>query len=234
MRIITIVRTLNEEMNIERFCQAYDWADQVLVADEGSTDKTREIARSFPNVKLSLLYKPEIPLRNGFRTSHSTQINFLIDWAREEGADWILFDDCDCWPNPQFKKSLRWILENSPHNYISAVRLYLWGEKHFFPSLSRAGGLWTPSLYGWRASTNLRCIANKSVHQEFTWYPTFDETEIIMPPMCLLHNPWQTDESVNKKLAYYRNTGLIENMAHPLDFGGPVELLPLWAREDME
>ena len=29
---------------------------------------------------------------------------FLIDWAEEEGADWIIFDDCDCIPNYKMKK----------------------------------------------------------------------------------------------------------------------------------
>lgn len=235
MKIVTIVRTLNEEINIERFCQAYDWADLILIADENSTDRTKELALSFPNVKFASLYKPEIPLRRGgFRTSHSTQINFLIDWAKEEGADWMLFDDCDCWPNPSLKKHLRWILENSRYGFVSAVRLYLWGKHEYFPSLSRVKGIWTPSLYGWRSDTGLRCVENYAAHQEFIPIPIPDETETILPPMCLLHNPWQNDAMVTKKLDFYRSSGLIPSMENPTAFGGPLEILPVWAREDID
>jgi glycosyltransferase involved in cell wall biosynthesis len=42
---VTII-TLNEEKNIRRAIQSVHWADEVLVVDSGSTDKTVEIAKS--------------------------------------------------------------------------------------------------------------------------------------------------------------------------------------------
>jgi glycosyltransferase involved in cell wall biosynthesis len=44
--------TLNEEANIARTLSSVQFADEVIVLDSGSTDRTLEIASSFPNVKV--------------------------------------------------------------------------------------------------------------------------------------------------------------------------------------
>ena len=233
MKVIVTARSRNEEVNIERFCSAYDWADEILIADAGSKDRTRVLAEQFPNVKVRI-FDYKYPLANGYtRNSHSEQINFLIHWAEYEKADWILFDDVDCWPNYLLKQNLKGILETTPYDYVYAVRLYLYGaDKHFLKMAQPIqAGQWETSLYGWRVKTDLHVLPDNEVyHQKFSYEPKKDERENIMPPMCLLHNPWQNDEMVEKKLDFYRNSGLIENMQHPLEFGGNLEVLPEWAR----
>ena len=88
MKIVATCRTLNEEKNIERFCMSYTWVDKVLIADGGSTDRTKEIANLFYNVEVRDF--SERVERNGvWRNPHGKHINFLIDWAKEEGA-WIV------------------------------------------------------------------------------------------------------------------------------------------------
>ena len=50
MKVVVIVRTLNEENNIARFITAYqNIADEIIVADGGSDDSTRDVARTFHN-----------------------------------------------------------------------------------------------------------------------------------------------------------------------------------------
>ena len=44
MKISATIITFNEEANIREACESLAWADEVLVVDSGSTDKTRDIA----------------------------------------------------------------------------------------------------------------------------------------------------------------------------------------------
>ena len=48
--ITPFILTLDEEPNIGRVLERLRWADRVVVVDSQSTDRTVEIARSFPNV----------------------------------------------------------------------------------------------------------------------------------------------------------------------------------------
>ena len=50
--VTPVILTRDEEVNIERTLAQLAWARQVLVVDSESTDRTREIATSFPNVRL--------------------------------------------------------------------------------------------------------------------------------------------------------------------------------------
>lgn len=50
--ITPFVLTLDEEPNIGRALDRLTWADRVVVLDSGSTDRTLEIARSYPNVEV--------------------------------------------------------------------------------------------------------------------------------------------------------------------------------------
>jgi len=74
---VALVRTKNEERNIERFCFSYSLADAVLVADGGSTDNTIEIANSFHNVKVKH-YKEKLIRNELWRNPHGKHINFYL------------------------------------------------------------------------------------------------------------------------------------------------------------
>ena len=50
MKICVYAISKNEEKFVLRFCEAAKEADLILIADTGSTDKTVEIARQYPNV----------------------------------------------------------------------------------------------------------------------------------------------------------------------------------------
>lgn len=237
MKIVVIARTLNEEESIERFCESYQWTDKILIADGGSRDKTKEIAGKYPNVSIRD-YDVFIQMNNGIiRNPHGSHLNFLIDWAFiQEGADWIISDDVDCFPNFHVKNNARALMESTDKRYIYITRLYLWKDEGHFPKLSKPYGEdYVPSIWAWRKSSSLRFradrVSKEKSHQELTFIPPEDEILKLMPPYALRHCPWQTDKMVERKLAFYRLSGQIENMLHPLEFAGNVEPLPTWAVE---
>jgi glycosyltransferase involved in cell wall biosynthesis len=80
--ITPFVLTLDEEPNIGRALEGLAWAPRVLVVDSGSTDRTREIARSFANVEV----------RNRPFDSFADQSNHALDAIETE---WVLALDAD-------------------------------------------------------------------------------------------------------------------------------------------
>lgn len=240
MKIVATTRTKNEEENIERFCRAYidtGLADLVLIADGGSDDDTVAIAESVPNVKVGE-YSGQIFGVSGsnWRNPHGEQMNYVFDWATEEGADWIIFDDCDCVPNYMLKENGRRILEQSDHNFAFAVRLYFWGESQWFPGLSKdRDGEWMTSLWAWRAHFGFRASEADPWSHEFIksmLYPPEDNQQLnILPPLALLHRPWPTEEKADAKREFYRAIGQHPKMKHPTEFGGQLEAIPEWMKD---
>lgn len=229
MKAIAIVRTRNEERNIERFCQSYSWANKILVADGGSEDNTMLLASKFPNVEVRE-FTERIEMENDlWRNPEAEHLNFLVEWAEDEGADWIFVDDCDCVPNWWLRHHMCRMLPglDKKHKYIYAVRLYLWGEDKHFPKLAKPKGEWCPSLWGWSVYTGLRFINTRMAYTHDP-QPAEGEKFEFTPPYCLKHYAWDKDIA-EQKVAFYRESGQIPDMRHPLEFGGKLEDLPDWA-----
>jgi glycosyltransferase involved in cell wall biosynthesis len=77
-----LIITYNEEHNIKHVLEDLNFADEILVVDSFSTDKTVQIAESFRNVKVT---------QHAFE-NYAIQRNFAISLAKGE---WILFIDAD-------------------------------------------------------------------------------------------------------------------------------------------
>lgn len=91
--LTVLVLTANEEANIRRTLQALRPAPRVVVIDSGSTDATREICESFPNVEF--VVRPF--------DSHSRQWNFGLDQVKTE---WVLTLDADYQVTSEFVAAL--------------------------------------------------------------------------------------------------------------------------------
>lgn len=223
MKIVVITKSLNEERNIERFCRGYDFADAVLIADGGSTDKTIELAQQFGNVKVRdfplKIEMPDDPI--GFMNPEPQHINFCIDWAIEEGADWIGLDGCDCWPNPRLNREARNIISHAAEPMIFTVRLYIWGQDEFFTKMSRPVSLWF-----WQpAKVNIR---NEEPEGAFTCFNTkmlgIEGPRLeLAPPLVLLHYFCPDEKTVQEKLSRYAAWGFPQ--VHPRKaFGSRIKL----------
>jgi glycosyltransferase involved in cell wall biosynthesis len=84
--VAAIVITYNEEENIVRCLASLRWADEVIVVDSFSTDRTVELARSHGAAILSHAYDGEVPQRErGFAAAASDWV-FWIDADEEVDA----------------------------------------------------------------------------------------------------------------------------------------------------
>jgi glycosyltransferase involved in cell wall biosynthesis len=237
--IIVTVRTLNESHRIGEFCNSHKDADKILVADGGSSDDTVSIANTFPNVKV-LHYKKRVQLEKGlWRNPDGPHANFLFKHAYRYNPDWVIFDDCDIRPNKLLRENYRTILEQTDAETVMAVRVYLWGTKEYFPALSSPLGeeLGQGSLWAWRGDLDLWTV---NVPPAFTFRTgDLDITEFrtdtkcleLQFPFCLLHYSWDNPDRVNAKVTYYRASGFIPGMRHPLEMGGKRRPLEDWMYE---
>lgn len=222
--IIATVRTLNEAGHIERFCKGYSFADKILVADGGSTDGTVELARKFKQVEVreftDRIYMPG----GAFMNPESKHVNFLIDWAKAEGADWIIFDDCDCVPNAYLRRDARDILAKARLPVVHARRIHLWLKTQHFEKMGRVGSLWA-----WKpAEVDICGEPNKDIGLQLCGIP--EKRVELEPPYCLLHDVFPDEVTVEKKLRRYESWGMPQ--VHPLEWQyAPPELLPEWAVE---
>ena len=91
--ISVLIITLNEEANMQALLIDLDFADEIIVVDSFSTDKTEAICKSFENVTF---------IQNEFE-NYSSQRNFAISQAKN---DWILFLDADERLTPALKKEI--------------------------------------------------------------------------------------------------------------------------------
>ena len=87
---------MNEEANLPRTLESVRWADEIIVVDSGSKDRTIEIAQSF-----------------GAKTSfhafggHGEQKNVALDLCT---SDWILLLDADEVLTPELQNEIRAVL----------------------------------------------------------------------------------------------------------------------------
>lgn len=82
-KISAVVSTFNEEKNIERCLKSLGFADEIIVVDNSSTDRTVEIARRYTDKIYSQKNNPE---------EIDLQKNFGFEKATNE---WILSIDAD-------------------------------------------------------------------------------------------------------------------------------------------
>jgi len=227
--IIVVVRTKDEALNIGRFCTVYrDCVDLILVADGGSEDDTIAIAKCFKNTKVRQ-FTERIEYPGGiWRNPHGKHMNFMFDWAVEEGADWIIFDDCDCVPTIALQQNLRDIMANAAYPSLFLYRMYVWGSDEYFPRMNDPG----KSIYAWKPETGIVACEKDPIIHRLLNMPSETERVILEPPFCCLHYFSPNEEIIKAKMNFYRITrGETSTASHPLQFGGELEDLPEWAHE---
>jgi glycosyltransferase involved in cell wall biosynthesis len=107
MTLSAIVLTRNEEHNIKDCLDSLAWADEVLIVDSGSADRTIEIAKARG---ARTFFHPF--------TDFAAQRNFAMSQA---AGDWILFVDADERVTPELAKEIVDLI-SPQHSETSHVR----------------------------------------------------------------------------------------------------------------
>ena len=98
MKLSAIVIAHDNERTIGRCIESLRWADEVIVVDSGSTDRTPEICRE---LGARVHVTADWP-------GHGPQKNRALDMA---AGEWVLSIDSDEWVTPQLEGEIRRVVE---------------------------------------------------------------------------------------------------------------------------
>lgn len=93
MSISAIVTTRDNEATIRRCLESVKWADELVVVDSGSTDRTLEICRE---LGAQVHQTPDFP-------GHGPQKNRALDRAT---CEWVFSLDSDEWATPELRAAI--------------------------------------------------------------------------------------------------------------------------------
>ncbi|HET9697095.1 MAG TPA: glycosyltransferase family 2 protein [Terriglobales bacterium] len=101
-----VIITFNEEANLPRTLESVKWADEIVVVDSGSTDRTVEIAKSYGA-------KVWVEPWKGF----AAQKNSALEKA---ACDWVLSLDADEEVSPQLTMQISMVVDKIPFSEAHA------------------------------------------------------------------------------------------------------------------
>ncbi len=179
-KISAIILTYNEEKNIKEALEQVIWADEILIIDSHSTDKTIEIAQGMQKVKI---------IKRKF-DNFSSQKNFAIQQAAN---DWIISIDADERFSTDLKNEINKILEKGPENEAYWVR-----RKNFIKNKEI-------KFSGWQNDKVIRLFNKKFC--KYNGKPVHEEIE-CRKKIGYLQNPiyhytYEDENSFKEKIFFY-------------------------------
>ena len=132
--VSAVIITFNEEKKIGNCLQALTWADEIVVVDALSTDRTREIC-SDPAAPWS----GKLRLFERAWTGFKDQRNFAIAQAK---YDWVFVVDSDEECSPELRARLLEYLSRSGGPELKAYKVH---RLEFFFGKQILHGMWNPS-----------------------------------------------------------------------------------------
>jgi glycosyltransferase involved in cell wall biosynthesis len=154
MKISATIITLNEEENIRKACESLAWADEIVVVDSGSTDKTLEIAATCGARVISNEWK-------GF----SAQKQFAAEHALN---DWIFSLDADERVSEELDASIAALSKKSDNELAGGYRI---ARRSFYQERWIKGGGWYPD---WQLRLYRKSLGRwepRLIHESVTMEP---------------------------------------------------------------
>ena len=178
-RITAIIPTLNEQQNIVDAIKSVDFADEIMIVDSFSKDKTIELATPLADTILQREYE-----------NSASQKNWSIPQAKHQ---WILLLDADERVKEELKKEVLSVLESKTNydGFWIKRENYFMGKRVYFS--------------GWRGDRVIRLFKRdeckyekKHVHAEIV-----TKGKIGILKNKLTHNTFKNKEDYLKKLERY-------------------------------
>lgn len=173
-KISGLIITHNEEKNIREVLGCFHFCDEIIVVDSFSTDKTVEIAQSFPGVKV---------VQHAFE-NFSKQRNKALSYASH---DWVLFLDADERILPNLEEEiLQTIHHNKSKDAYYFYRLFFFNGKPIrfsgtqndknFRLFRKSKAYYTEDKLvheTLKVDGEIDCLNNKLLHYSFDDYPSY-------------------------------------------------------------
>lgn len=147
---VTII-TLNEEKNLPKALQSVQWADEVVVVDSGSTDKTVEIAKAYG---AKVVYNPW--------PGYGQQKNFAQNLASH---DWVLNIDADEVVPPELATEIQEALYQVEKGETSYRGFYFPRKTYYLGRWIQHGG-WYPNFLVRLSHRQYSSWSEPNVHEE--------------------------------------------------------------------
>lgn len=128
MGLSVAIVAMNEEADIGRALESVRWADEIVLVDSGSTDRTREIAHEY---RAKVVVEPW--------RGYAAQKNFAIGLCTQA---WVLSLDADEELSPELTKEIRAILDDP-----AALKAYFIPRKNLFMGRWMRHGGYYPDPY---------------------------------------------------------------------------------------
>lgn len=155
-KIICLMRIKNEEKWIAAVLRrASGAADEILILDDGSTDQTPDIYKTFSNVQYRYYDRP---------SDENRDRQELLNWAIEREADWVLWLNGDevleeCAGGTMRREISNIDPRNPQYTYFYLNFLYFWNDPDYYRYDSNYKSIWQPRLMTtWGQEKDLLCI----------------------------------------------------------------------------
>ena len=181
MKISACIIAFNEEKNIASAIESVDWADEILLVDSHSTDKTREIAASLGAKVLNQEWL-------GF----AGQKQFAIDNA---AFDWILSLDSDERISPKLKDEIHNLKAVSVNDLADGYKL---PRQSFYMNRPIRHGGWYPDWQLRFFNRTKGAWKDVLIHESFKMH---DETKIKKLSGDIIHYSIENAAYHNRMIA---------------------------------
>lgn len=180
-KITGLAITFNEEKNIREVIESLDFVDDIIIVDSYSQDKTVEIARSYPHVKV---------IQNKF-SDFTSQRNVALQNATH---DWVLFLDAD----ERITTSLRAEIIAEVAKPVTKDAYYFLRKFYFKKKPIHFSGTQTDKNYRLFKKSKAHYVADKLVHETLEV-----NGSVGILKNTLIHYSYDEYESYKKKMVSY-------------------------------